>query len=128
MLRVELPLYRQLSLLSLINLLLQVLDFLLHRLHDCDDFVFSNPKTQVAAQSDWLYPWWFGRKKVVQVVFFRQEVRDGEGCGGGETGSFQEIYGEILQSCEQMWSRMTSQGLGGGRQRSFPPQKRCVHV
>lgn len=66
-----------------------------------------------------------------------QEVRDVQ-CwdgGGGEreregkkkrAGSFQEIYGEIVQSCGGARPRMTSQDLGGDGAAVFLPQKRCV--
>lgn len=52
-----------------------------------------------------------GVKKVVEVAILQagSERLAGAGMwwwcrGGGEwAGSFQEIYGEILQSCEEMW-------------------------
>lgn len=44
----------------------------------------------------------------------------------GGRGSFQEIYGEFLQSCEERWSQMTSQDLEGEGAALFPPHKRGV--
>lgn len=118
---VQLPLCCQFTILCIIKLLLEGLDFLLYQLHDFDLCVFSKSKKEYpnpGGKNVRLYPPKAADLrqscKVRGKSFFSGRKSESDEMGRKKrAGSFQEIYGEILQSCEEAWSRMTSQDLGG---------------
>lgn len=134
-LRVVLLLHGQLPVLRLIQLLLQDLDLLPHHLHDPDRFVFvkiqqgNRDKSKLGYRTGGPVP----RNVTLsseKELFFCLSPEAGSPTRGGwcwdGRGSFQEIYGEFLQSCEELWSWMTSRDLGGEGSAFFSPQKRCA--
>lgn len=87
-----------------------------------------SPKWAILVQSSTNFSQWSRKRQTCLGGGRELEV------GGGRC-SFQEIYGELLQSCEEVGSRMTSQDLGGEETDPFPPQKKrnvfatvCVRV